>query len=257
MLELNASDERGINVVRQKVKQFARLNVAGSSIANDASLEGASNADTTTQPSAATSRAYFHSSRLTSRLFLLAMTARVPFVKIVTRMFYSSESERLNLVITELVNAFVTAGTSGVRGRVSFKIVILDEADTMTDAAQSALRRIMELEASTTRFCLVCNYVSRIIEPIASRCAKFRFRPLRGDALVSILRHIATAEHFDERSVSDDDLKLLLSLAEGDFRRCVTLLQSLHAFVSAASYRGEGANQNQPFGIMDKFVFSE
>lgn len=85
-------------------------------------------------------------------------------------------------VIREKVKSFSQLSASSTRpdGRPCppFKIVILDEADSMTHAAQAALRRTMEVYTKTTRFCLVCNYVSRIIPPLTSRCSKFRFKPL-------------------------------------------------------------------------------
>lgn len=106
-----------------------------------------------------------------------------------------------------------------------FKIVILDEADSMTNNAQAALRRTMEKQNKTTRFCLICNYVSRIIEPLTSRCSKFRFKPLLDEILVKKLKEISLQEGVQyENGVIEE----LVKVSEGDMRKAITYLQSAY-----------------------------
>ncbi|KAJ2879402.1 Subunit of heteropentameric Replication factor C (RF-C) [Coemansia asiatica] len=147
VLELNASDERGISVVREKVKNFARAVVS------------------TADPG------------------------------------YPSPP---------------------------YKIVILDEADSMTADAQAALRRIMEKYSRITRFCLVCNYVSRIIEPLASRCTKFRFKSLPREQAIGRVIEVAQLEGVD---YEDGAVETLVDCAEGDLRRAMMSLQSASRMV--------------------------
>ena len=138
-LELNASDERGIDVVRQKVKDFARTKSLGS---------------------------------------------------------------------------------------VPFKVIFLDEADALTREAQQALRRTMENFTTTCRFILSCNYSSKILDPIQSRCAIFRFKLLEKKDIEKIIRRIVEREKLE---LQEDSINVLYEASEGDCRRVINLLQATAA----------------------------
>lgn len=107
-------------------------------------------------------------------------------------------------------------------GGVGFKILFLDEADNLTAEAQGALRRMMERYSGSCRFILSCNYSSRIIDPIQSRCAVFRFRPYAPEAVRTQVKRIAAAEG---KKVSPEALETILSVSGGDMRRATNLLQ--------------------------------
>jgi replication factor C subunit 2/4 len=163
VLELNASDERGISIVREKVKDFARMQLSN-------------------PPSGPAGEEY--------------------------RKKYPCPP---------------------------YKIIILDEADSMTQDAQSALRRTMETYSKITRFCLICNYVTRIIDPLASRCSKFRFKSLDGSNARKRLENIAAMEKV---KLDDGVIDTLIRCAEGDLRKAITFLQS--------AARLAGAEQPKP-----------
>ena len=111
-------------------------------------------------------------------------------------------------------------------GGVPFKLVILDEGDAMTSDAQTALRRVMEMYARTCRFILICNYSSRIIEPIQSRCAIFRFSPLRRGDVAERLRYIAGREGV---KLVDGGVEAVWYVCGGDLRRAINTLQAASA----------------------------
>ncbi|MCP4646458.1 MAG: replication factor C small subunit [bacterium] len=136
LLELNASDERGINVVRGKIKDFARS---------------------------------------------VSMGENVPF-----------------------------------------KLIFLDEADALTPDAQHALRRTMEIYSPVTRFILSCNYSSKIIEPVQSRCAIFRFLPLTDAQVHKMVKHVADKEGL---KVDEKSEEAIAYVSQGDMRKAINALQ--------------------------------
>jgi replication factor C small subunit len=136
------------------------------------------------------------------------------------------------------LNASDERGIEVVRGKIKdfartrsvggdFKIIFLDEADALTKDAQHALRRTMERYTGTCRFILSANYSSKIIEPIQSRCALFRFSPLKDEDIRKRLMFIAQQE---ELKITEDGLEAILYVSEGDMRKAINFLQSAAAY---------------------------
>jgi len=107
-------------------------------------------------------------------------------------------------------------------GKAKFKIIFLDEADSLTSDAQSALRRTIEKHTRICRFILSANYSSRIIEPIQSRCTVFRFSPIKEDDIKKHMNKIATAEKIE---LASDGLETLIFISKGDLRKAINILQ--------------------------------
>lgn len=144
------------------------------------------------------------------------------------------KDKEFNSMVLEL-NASDDRGIDVVRGPIlsfastrtifkkGFKLVILDEADAMTQDAQNALRRVIEKFTENTRFCLICNYLSKIIPALQSRCTRFRFGPLSPDQMIPRLEHVIQQESIE---TTPDGMKAIVTLSTGDMRRSLNILQS-------------------------------
>lgn len=133
----------------------------------------------------------------------------------------NASDERGIDVVRTSIRQFATKKVALPPGR--HKIIILDEADSMTPGAQQALRRIMEIHAGSTRFALACNTSSKIIEPIQSRCAILRFGRLQPQQILTRLVDICRTENV---KYVPDGLEALLFTADGDMRQAINNLQS-------------------------------
>lgn len=172
VLELNASDERGISIVREKVKDFARMQLSN-----------------------------------------------------------PSPAYRVQWPCPP------------------YKIIILDEADSMTQDAQSALRRTMETYSKITRFCLICNYVTRIIDPLASRCSKFRFKSLDQGNAKKRVEEIAEKEGV---GLEEGAAETLIKCSDGDLRKAITFLQSAARLVGAVKVKEDGNEDEDAMDLDEK-----
>ncbi|GAA0224004.1 replication factor C small subunit [Haladaptatus pallidirubidus] len=124
-------------------------------------------------------------------------------------------------------------------GAVDFQIIFLDEADSLTNDAQAALRRTMEQFSDKTRFIMSCNYSSKIIDPIQSRCAVFRFGPIPDGAVAERIRYIADEEGIE---TNEGGVDALVYAADGDMRKAINALQ-------AAAVMGETVDEESVFVI--------
>ena len=133
---------------------------------------------------------------------------------------------------------------------VPFKIIFLDEADSLTNDAQNALRRTMELYVNATRFILSANYSSKIIEPIQSRCSLFRFRPLTPAEVTEMIERVA---HGEKLKADKEAADALLYVSEGDMRRAINALQgaSLHSATITSESVYKSAARAEPAEIKE------
>ena len=131
----------------------------------------------------------------------------------------SSDDRGIN-VVRETIKDFARTRPMS---NVPYKIILLDESDALTREAQHALRRTMENYSNTCRFILSCNYSSKLIDPIVSRCAIFRFKPLTEEDVFAILKKIAKNENI---KLEEKALALIFSASKGDVRKAENILQS-------------------------------
>ncbi len=132
----------------------------------------------------------------------------------------NASDERGIDVVRQKVKDFARTKAIGI---VPFKVIFLDEADALTQEAQQALRRTMENYTNTCRFIMSCNYSSKIIDPIQSRCVVFRFRLLEKKDIIAVIKRITENEKL---KITDDALETLYEMSEGDCRRAINLLQA-------------------------------
>jgi replication factor C subunit 2/4 len=157
----------------------------------------------------------------------------------------NASDERGIKVVREKIKRYAKNSVNIKDGIPPWKIIILDEADNMTSDSQFALRKIMEDYSRVTRFCIICNYHHKIIDPIVSRCSLFRFRPISNKNIHNKLKYICNEE---KMYCSERNINKIINISRGDLRKAVNLLQKCKfnkSFVSEQSKINELDNINE------------
>lgn len=126
--------------------------------------------------------------------------------------------------VRDVINEFTRTGNAIALSTSRVKLVILEEADSLTLDAQCCLRRMMEVNSTSARFCLVCNFADKLLPAIRSRCSVFRFSPLSHADIVNHLQSVASAENVP---ASRTALATIVSCSQGDLRRAINQLQTM------------------------------
>lgn len=160
----------------------------------------------------------------TSTITALAKTMYKEKYRSMTLEMNASDARGID-VVREQIKTFVSVkqlfNSGNTEGQP--KLVILDEADNMTQAAQFALRRMIEQYAPNARFILICNYSSKIIPALQSRCTKLRFAPLLEEQILGRLKHVARCEGIE---LSDDGAQAIVQVGDGDMRKVLNIFQT-------------------------------
>ena len=134
----------------------------------------------------------------------------------------NASDERGIKVVREKIKRYAQNSVNTKEGIPNFKVIILDEADSMTSESQCALRKIMEDYSNVTRFCIICNYHQKIIEPIVSRCSLLRFKPIISEKILQKLKNICEVQNI---KCSDNNLNKIIDICRGDLRKSINFLQ--------------------------------
>jgi replication factor C subunit 3/5 len=160
----------------------------------------------------------------------------------------ASEERGIETVRNRIKQFVTTYGLAENKNTPSFKLIILDEIDAMTDDAQAILRKVVEKYVSNVRFCFICNYLKKINPAIQSRCIIFRFCPIPDKYMVNFVKEICNNENI---IINDKAMKLVIKRTNGDMRKLLNILQSVNMYISGMD---NDENKNVDENIVSKIL---